>query len=135
MRRRFATLLWLLPALVGAAVPAAAQDKLEHPGVVALSEESGGRLYRHFPTSLRLYVYDKDSPGLSACNAGCSSAWPPLIAEEGSAKRIGDWTQFKREDGRQQWAYKSRPVYLRYHDTPDAPQGDGVDGVWHLLKP
>jgi predicted lipoprotein with Yx(FWY)xxD motif len=63
---------------------------------------------------------------------GCASAWPPLRADK-NAEAIGDWTLAPRSDGNPQWAYKGRPVYVRYHDAPDAPEGDGEDGVWHLI--
>jgi predicted lipoprotein with Yx(FWY)xxD motif len=38
-----------------------------------------------------------------------------------------------RSDGRQQWAYRGQPVYMRFHDAPDQPTGDGIDGKWHLI--
>ena len=107
----------------------------ENPREVALIEGTQGWKYVHFPTNLPLYTYDRDSAGKSACNnkEGCSSAWPPLRARN-DAKPLGDWTIVLRDDGIRQWAYKGRPVYLRYHDSPTAPSGDGADGVWHLLK-
>ena len=27
------------------------------------------------------------------------------------------------------------PLYVSYHDSPENPMGDGLDGTWHLLKP
>ena len=107
--------------------------QLVYPGNVAMSEEPPkGMVFRQFPTGQRLYVYDKDSPGKSVCNIGCESAWPPLIARPGS-KTLGDWTLITRYDGQKQWAYKGRPVYMRFHDDPNNPIGDGLDGLWHML--
>jgi predicted lipoprotein with Yx(FWY)xxD motif len=63
-----------------------------------------------------LYVYDKDVPGKSNCGAPCVSAWVPLLASAPENEAVGDWTLISRPDGRHQWAYKGRPVYLRYHD-------------------
>ena len=108
--------------------------KSEHPGEVALIQEGNNWAYKHFPTNLRLYIYDKDQPGKSLCNNDCSYAWPPVIAHE-DAKPMGDWTIVRRDDGRSQWAYKGRPVYVRFHDSPETPTGDGVDGAWHFLEP
>jgi len=118
------------PARSGTTAP----DKLEHPGEVALVEGPDGWAYQHFPSNLRLYVFDKDPAGKSTCNVGCSEAWPPLIAPD-DAPLVGDWTKVVREDGRKQWAYKGHPVYLRYHDSPVVSTGNGVDGVWHFLEP
>lgn len=109
------------------------EAQISYPANVAMSEEPPkGMVFRHFPSGLRLYVHDKDSPGKSVCNAGCESAWPPLMARPGS-KPMGEWTLVTRHDGQIQWAYKGRPVYMRYHDDPNEPLGDGVDGVWHVL--
>ena len=126
-----ALLLFFIGTSGGGATP---PTNLEHPGQVALMESAAGWYYVHFPTSLRLYVFDLDTDGKSTCNFGCSSAWPPLLAPD-DAESIGHWTVLVREDGRKQWAYKDRPVYLRYHDSPSKPTGDGVDGVWHFLEP
>lgn len=113
---------------------AADPDKLEHPGAVALSQSDKGEwIYRKFPNSLRLYVSERDEPGKSNCIDGCSSAWPPVLTEQDD-QPVGDWTPIIRTDGLRQWAYKGRPAYLRYHDTPENPSGDGIDG-FSLLKP
>ncbi|MBX7200510.1 MAG: hypothetical protein K1X51_14175 [Rhodospirillaceae bacterium] len=116
-----------------AEIPAPA--KLEAPGVVALQQETNGWVYRQFPTGLRLYVSDKDTGGKSNCNRECAFAWPPLYAEPDS-KPTGDWTVIKRDEGKVQWAYKKRPVYMLFHDDPHNPAGNGQDGgAWHLLEP
>jgi len=128
-------LSFVLTCAISVASAASAEpEKLEHPGVVALSQsEKGEWIYRKFPSSLRLYVSERDAPGRSNCAEGCSSAWPPVLAAETDLP-VGDWTPILRGDGRRQWAYKGRPAYLRYHDAPEAPQGDGIDG-FKLLKP
>ena len=91
--------------------------------------------YTSFPGLATLYVYEKDSRGKSNCNAGCDSAWPPLIVTTpGSSTRVGDWTIIVRDDGRKQWAYKGQPVYMRFHDI----KGDGENiarAGFHVLRP
>jgi len=109
--------------------------KMEHPGDTALSQAEAGKfVYKSFPALTRLYVYDKDSPGKSECNSGCSSAWPPLLVSAGETKgQVGDWSIIQRADGRRQWAYKNQPVYTRYHDM--APDKETEKEGFHLLKP
>ena len=123
---------------VWAACPALATktepDKIEHPATVALIQDDSGWSYVHFPSNLRLYVFDRDSAGKSACNSGCDGAWPPLMVAQ-NEKPVGDWSIIDRYDGSRQWAYKGRPVYLRYHDSLEQPVGNGIDGVWHFLEP
>ena len=91
--------------------------KMEHPGDTALSQdENGNWRFRSFPGQATLYVNDKDTPGKSNCGAPCTSAWAPFLASGTEIEPIGDWTLLARPDGRHQWAYKGRPVYVRYHD-------------------
>ncbi len=122
----------MLPAAVSGADfdPATALS----PGVVALYERSPGHWgYRQFPTLISLYIRDRDVPGgKSTCNAddGCSGAWPPLYATDKDTP-IGEWTLVERQFNRKQWAYKGKPVYLRYHDMPELTEQDG----FRLLVP
>ena len=111
-----------------------APAKTEHPGNVALVHYENSWKYVHFPSSLSLYVFDRDTTGNSVCNLGCDGAWPPLTVAKDD-KAVGDWSVVERYDGTHQWAYKGRPVYLHYHDSPDQPLGNGVDGTWHFLQP
>lgn len=127
-----------LGAAAGAVMSAErAAIKLEHPSNVALVEGATPQdlIYKHFPTNLRLYFSDHDGLGKSKCNDSCAEAWQPLPVPPGDAKSIGDWKPMLRDDGRLQWAYKGHPVYILYHDSPDRPIGDGVDGSWHFLQP
>lgn len=107
----------------------------EHPGAVALSEgEAGKWVYRRFPSLMPLYVYADDPPGRSTCGRGCQGVWPPLWAGDAD-KPMGHWTIIKRDDTTLQWAYKGKPVYMRFHDGPELRLGDGEDGKWHLIEP
>ena len=132
----------LLPlfALVSATAiaPATAAQPVQPPRTspeeVALIEDGAkGLSVRHFPTSLPLYTFDDDPPGVSTCKDGCATAWPPVRGGPDS-KPFGDWTLVTRDDGAPQWAFKGKPLYVRYHDRPTAPSGDGVDGRWRLLQ-
>lgn len=81
-----------------------------------------------------LYTYDKDGKGASKCEGPCLTSWPALTAGP-DAEDKGSWTVFARPDGARQWAYKGKPVYGFYRDTPGAPAGgDNKVPGWHLLK-
>lgn len=109
--------------------------KAEHPGDTALSQDEDGHWrFRSFPALANLYVYAKDEPGKSNCRAPCTSAWIPLLATSTQSKQIGDWTLTARPDGRAQWAYKGRPVYLRYHDLA-ADEGNIERQGFRKLEP
>ncbi|MDR3398083.1 MAG: hypothetical protein P4M06_11035 [Pandoraea sp.] len=84
-----------------------------------------------------VYTFDKDvaGSGKSTCNGPCAEAWPPVMAAPG-AKAEGDYSVITRDDGKMQWAYKGKPVYLFTKDAaPGDMKGDGIKDVWHAVKP
>lgn len=82
-----------------------------------------------------LYTFDKDTDGKITCRGNCAKNWPPALAAEDDTAS-GDWTFVESHDGKRQWAYKGKPLYLFAKDTkPGDTTGDGVGGVWHLAKP
>jgi predicted lipoprotein with Yx(FWY)xxD motif len=70
---------------------------------------------------LTLYVFDNDTtvPGKSACTGPCLNMWAPFFAMSG-AKALGDYSLITRDDGKQQWAYKGKPLYRWYNDKSRA---------------
>jgi predicted lipoprotein with Yx(FWY)xxD motif len=86
-------------------------------------------------TGKTLYTYDKDSKGKSACNGKCADNWPALAAD--GAQSNGGWTVIKRDDGKQQWAFKNKPLYTFIKDMkPGDANGDGAGGgAWHIATP
>jgi len=106
-----------------------------YPGEVSLQATLEGKeRYVMAHSNVRLYVYEKDSPGKSNCTGGCAHAWPPLTVGENDGP-MGNWTVVQREDGLEQWAYKGQPVYLYYHDSASDPQGYKPSQGWHYLEP
>ena len=83
------------------------------------------------PDKKPLYSFARDTtPGKSACNNQCATAWPPLAAAA-DAKDDGDWTVITRDDGAKQWAYKGKPLYTFARDTAGQP-ATGVSAAWPL---
>jgi predicted lipoprotein with Yx(FWY)xxD motif len=85
---------------------------------------------------MTLYTFDKDSMGKSACNGGCATNWPPLMAPK-EAKAMGDWTVVTRDDGSTMWAYKGKPLYTFIQDKKAGDVvGDGfANNTWHIATP
>jgi len=116
-------------ALAFLAVPALAAEYL---GGAVKSTEIGGKMVLTDANGMTLYIFDKDSEGVSNCYDQCAEKWPPLFAEEGAMPE-GDFTIVERTDGTRMWAYKGMPLYYWVEDTkPGDTTGDGVGGVWHL---
>lgn len=89
------------------------------------------------PNGMTVYTYAKDgkNSGMSECYDACATNWPPLIAP-GAAKPMGGYSVIKRDDGRQQWAYKGAPLYYWTKDgKPGDRTGDGVGGLWKIARP
>jgi len=89
------------------------------------------------PSGMTLYTFDKDTQGSgkSACNGGCATNWPPLMAAD-TDKASGDYIVITRDDGKKQWAVKGKPLYYWAKDSkPGDKTGDGVLSVWHTAKP
>ena len=83
---------------------------------------------------MTLYTFDKDADGTSACYDACAGKWPPLMAAADAAAD-GKYTLVERKDGKRQWAYDGRPLYLWQNDKkPGDATGDGMGGVWHIAK-
>ncbi len=126
-------------SVVGSAAYAAssnapAPELQAYPGVVALSEDKPGEwTYKKFPGNGRLYVSDRDPPGKSLCVDDCALAWPPLLADE-TDEPIGHWTVIERDSGTRQWAYKGKPAYTRFHNSPAQPSGNDTGG-FRFLEP
>lgn len=58
-----------------------------------------------------------------------------LAAADGIGERPAarSWTVVARDDGRRQWAYKGKPLYLWAKDQePGDATGGRFRGVWHV---
>ncbi|OYY74246.1 MAG: hypothetical protein B7Y40_05805 [Gammaproteobacteria bacterium 28-57-27] len=73
---------------------------------------------------MTLYIFANDKgDGVSACNGGCATKWPPLYADLFSIPPSKDFSLIQRNNGTSQWAYKGKPLYFWYQD---AQPGDAL---------
>jgi predicted lipoprotein with Yx(FWY)xxD motif len=85
---------------------------------------------------MTLYTLDRDvaGSGKSDCYEKCAANWPPFAADGG--KEGGDYSVIARTDGKQQWAYKGKPLYFWVKDMKAGDKtGDGFNNVWHVARP
>ena len=88
-------------------------------------------------TGLTLYHFDKDTPGKIACNAGCTSLWPPETVTATPSGTVGGGTlaAVTRSDGTQQLTWNGMPLYRFAQDkAPGDTAGDGLGGIWHAAR-
>lgn len=123
----------LLVALLVSATLAACSAPASRPAAPAML--SDGVLTGS--NGMTLYTFDKDAAGSgkSVCNGPCAANWPPLYAAEG-AMASGDYSIIARDDGKQQWALKGKPLYYWVKDMkPGDRTGDGFNNVWRVARP
>lgn len=86
---------------------------------------------------MSLYIFDKDTKGVSNCTDVCLAKWPAFVASSPLPSPMpANFDVIKRADGTMQYTYKGMPLY--YYSLDKAPgdtTGDGVGGTWHLAKP
>ena len=85
---------------------------------------------------MTLYTYDKDTKGVSNCTGACATAWPPYTvsgtAPSPMPAHLGTIT---RADGSTQYTWDGMPLYYYVKDKDSGDTyGDGVGGVWHVVK-
>lgn len=123
----------LLVALLLSATLAACSAAASRPAAPAML--SDGVLIGS--NGMTLYTFDKDAAGSgkSMCNGPCAANWPPLYAGDG-AMASGDYSIVTRDDGKQQWALKGKPLYYWVKDMkPGDRTGDGFNNVWRVARP
>lgn len=91
---------------------------------------------------MTLYLFTKDTPGMSACEGDCLAKWPPLLVAQGGEVEIDGMDEegiigtITRSDGSLQVTYKDLPLYYWVNDTrPGETTGQGVGGVWFVVEP
>lgn len=87
---------------------------------------------------MTLYLFEKDTPGTSACYDKCAANWPPLlttgapISGDGLDASLLGTTQ--RKDGTMQVTYNGWPVYYYAKDKkPGDTVGQGVGDIWFVV--
>ena len=90
-----------------------------------------------------VYLWAKDTSGMSACTGACAGAWPPVTTTgtataSGSAK-VSDLGTITRTDGTKQVTYDGHPLYYFVGDSgPGMATGQGSDNFgakWWLVAP
>ena len=133
--------VWFLIAPGGAAAATPPAASAATGGAATVMLAAGATPFLTDAKGMTLYTYDKDSGSTSTCTGGCATAWPPLLKADGATLTAGPGVtgkldDSKRPEGTDQVTYNGKPVYFFASDSkPGDTTGDGVGGVWHLVKP
>jgi predicted lipoprotein with Yx(FWY)xxD motif len=131
----------------GGSCPNTCDSITKQPIVDVLSTDKGtvlvGGSGSSFPAH-SLYTFDNDTPPFSTCNEGCVDNWPPVLVNKledvvlNSLPNAAFPEAFGvsgRCDGTLQLTYNNKPLYFYVGDnTSGQTNGDGVGGVWWLVK-
>ncbi len=85
---------------------------------------------------MTLYIFDKDTQGVSNCYNDCAKKWPPYSSGATVQAQLPQYISvIKRTDGSTQYAWKGMPLYYYASDQKVGDiTGDGVGGVWHIIN-
>jgi predicted lipoprotein with Yx(FWY)xxD motif len=85
-----------------------------------------------------VYVYSKDSKnGKPTCTGSCATTWPPVtgVPRAGPADTFpATFGVVKAASGVEQITYDGYPLYVFAGAKPFTTNGNGVGGVWHVVK-
>ncbi len=117
--------------------PAVSESPTGSNTIYTTKTDSAKGTYMTDTQGMTLYTFDKDTPGVSTCYDGCAKAWPPYTSGATAQSTLPqNITVVKRTDGSTQFAWKGMPLYYFATDKKAGDIiGDGVGGVWHLVKP
>jgi predicted lipoprotein with Yx(FWY)xxD motif len=93
------------------------------------------------PDGMTLYLFTKDTPGVSNCYDDCAVKWPPLLVPEGQQPTAsegipGTLGVTERTDGTYQVTYNDMPLYYWVKDVvPGDATGQNVGEVWFVIDP
>jgi predicted lipoprotein with Yx(FWY)xxD motif len=93
------------------------------------------------PNGMTLYLFTKDTPGVSNCSGDCLANWPPLLVAEGQQPTLqpglaGTLGTIAREDGTFQVTFNDMPLYYWVNDAqPGDATGQNVGEVWFVIQP
>jgi predicted lipoprotein with Yx(FWY)xxD motif len=85
-----------------------------------------------------VYAYDKDPKGgASACTGSCAQVWLPVTGSpvvSPADTGLGTLGTVATSNGAKQVTYNGRPLYTYKNAKPLVTKGNGVGGVWHVIK-
>jgi len=120
-----------LPVTSGPAADAVVVNTSSHPSLGQILVDGSGRT---------LYMFTRDEPGKSNCDAGCMQAWPPLLAAGDVVAGDGVDSALlgtaELPDGTRVVTYNQMPLYYWAGDSrPGDANGQNVNGVWFAVSP
>ena len=85
-----------------------------------------------------VYTYGNDKKGgQPSCTSSCAAIWPAVTGipmTNAGEKLPGTLGVVTMANGAKQITYNGYPLYIFKSEKPLATTGEGVDGLWHVIK-
>ncbi len=124
--------------IIGKDAPAAQPAPASGGAVVKVADSSLGKILVD-DKGMTLYLFKKDTAGVSNCSAGCLKVWPPFLSQGSPAAGngvMGKLGTVALADGSMIVTYNDMPLYYYAADQkPGDTTGQGVGGVWFVVNP
>lgn len=140
-RRLMAFMAFALAAVLLATLPGANFAQAQNAATVSVGGNDTLGKFLVGPNGMTLYMFTKDTLGVSNCYDQCATNWPPLTVDAGAMPTAGEGVPGKlgtaeRKDGALQVTYNDMPLYYWAKDTQvgDAT-GQNVGEVWFVVAP
>lgn len=100
------------------------------PNKSSCTDDTSLKAY-HEPT---LFHYMLPYPYNGIQRRSCIEKWP-IFEPSSDAKPVGKWTIFDRPDGKKQWAYEGKPLYISIVDREPGEVSESVGSREPLVAP
>jgi predicted lipoprotein with Yx(FWY)xxD motif len=125
----------------GSAAPMVPAKKSTSSATVSLRSTSLGKILVD-SNGMTLYLFEKDTSGMSNCSGSCASVWPPSTASgsvhAGKGVKAAKLTTISRSGGQKQLSYNGHPLYRYAGDSkPGQTKGEGLNqfgAKWYVLN-
>ena len=120
--------LTVIPSASPSVSPSVSPEAVQN-SVYKMMSDSKGVSYLTDENGMTLYVYSKDTVGVSNCSGACITNWPEFGPKTEPTSLPANITVITRSDKSLQYAWKGMPLYYYVKDTKAGDvTGDGVGG-------
>ncbi|WP_165972147.1 plastocyanin/azurin family copper-binding protein [Paenibacillus piri] len=128
----------LLDSLAGQKVIDAAKAAAAQYASIRIATDAALGSYLVDEAGKTLYMFMKDTPGISTCKDQCAVNWPVYYAENiqiPADLNAADFKTIVRDDGKKQTTYQGWPLYYYAKDGKAGDTlGQGVNQVWMVMN-
>ncbi|MFN2520616.1 MAG: hypothetical protein ABR525_06190 [Candidatus Limnocylindria bacterium] len=105
---------------------------------VKTADSTLGKVLAAASNGMTLYVFKRDTAGVSNCYDACATTWPPFVVTSDAVAPSdvkGKLSTAARKDGAKQVTIDDQPLYFYSKDTkPGDVIGENVGTIWFTVK-